>query len=147
VAQKKILIILWIVALLVGLFLYNRYEFVPSDTNNQKDPAGAPSNQPGEKNNKSEGFNRRPEKIIYTKHARCRMACRQINEMEIKEILARGIINRQKSDPASRPDPKYALEGLTRDGQQVRIIFAESDRGMVVVTVIDLEKEWNCNCK
>jgi hypothetical protein len=46
-----------------------------------------------------------------------------------------------------QPDPKYALEGLTKDGQEVRIIFANSPRGIVVVTVIDLENEWKCNCK
>ena len=43
---------------------------------------------------------------------------------------------------AFMPDPKYALEGNTHDGQHVRIIFANSPRGPVVVTVIDLEKEW-----
>ena len=145
--KKKLLTILWVVAILVGLFLFSRDDFPQANRNNQKDPAGAPSNPPSDKDNKESGFNRRPERIIYSKHARCRMACRQIDEREIQEILDKGRINLQKSDPASRPDPKYAVEGLTRDGQEVRIIFAESERGTVVVTVIDLQKEWNCNCK
>jgi hypothetical protein len=93
------------------------------------------------------GFNRRVSKLIYTKHARCRMACRHIDESEVKEILEQGTINDQKSEPAGRPDPKYALEGRTHDGQQVRIIFAPADRGMVVITVIDLGSDWTCNCK
>jgi hypothetical protein len=75
------------------------------------------------------------------------MNCRNIDESEVKEILEKGIINYSKSEPASRPDPKYALEGRTHDNQRVRIIFAPADRGMVVITVIDLEKEWSCNCK
>ena len=75
------------------------------------------------------------------------MACRHIDETEVKDILASGRINYQKSDPASRPDPRYALEGRTRDGQEVRIVFAAADKGMVVITVIDLQKEWSCNCK
>jgi hypothetical protein len=92
-------------------------------------------------------IDRHPGKLIYTKHARCRMDCRHIDEAEVAEILAKGRINYRKSEPAGRPDPKYALEGTTRDGQDVRIIFAPAKRGMVVITVIDLETEWSCNCR
>lgn len=95
------------------------------------------------------GFDRRhgDGKLIYTKHARCRMACRHIDESEVQEILQTGAINERKSEPAARPDPKYALEGRTHDGQQVRIIFAPADRGMVVITVIDLDTDWSCDCR
>lgn len=75
------------------------------------------------------------------------MKCRHIDETEVKEILEKGRVNYEKSEPAARPDPKFAVEGRTRDQQQVRIVFAQADRGLVVVTVIDLEKEWRCNCK
>jgi hypothetical protein len=75
------------------------------------------------------------------------MDCRQISESEVMTILKDGVINYQKSDMRGQPDPKYALEGTTSDGQFVRIVFANSPRGIVVVTVIDLEKEWKCNCK
>jgi hypothetical protein len=92
-------------------------------------------------------IDRHPGKLIYTKHARCRMDCRHIDEAEVEDILAKGRINYRKSEPAGRPDPKYALEGATRDGQQVRIIFAPAKRGMVVITVIDLDTDWSCNCK
>ena len=102
-----------------------------------------PSDRPG----REVGFDRRTGKLIYTKHARCRMACRHIDESEVQDILANGTVNERKSDPAARPDPKYALEGRTHDGQQVRIIFAPSDRGMVVITVIDLDTNWSCDCK
>jgi hypothetical protein len=84
--------------------------------------------------------------LILTKHARCRMDCRHIDESEIKEILQQGHINSRKSDPAARPDPKYAYEGTTHDGQQVRIIAAPTNRGTVIITVIDLKIEWSCNC-
>ena len=85
--------------------------------------------------------------FIYTKHAKCRMDCRQIDEQEVKEIFQKGTINYSKSQLNDKPDPKYALEGVTDDGQQVRIIFATSTRGMVVITVIDLKEEWPCACK
>jgi hypothetical protein len=95
----------------------------------------------------SEVINRHPDHLIYTKHARCRMNCRHIDESEVQEILEKGRINYRKSEPAGRPDPKYALEGTTRDGQSVRIVFAPAKRGMVVITVIDLGTEWSCDCK
>ncbi|WP_081168312.1 DUF4258 domain-containing protein [Niastella populi] len=108
------------------------------------DRAPAPDNNL----NGSDGvIDRHPGKLIYTRHARCRMDCRHIDEAEVEEILAEGRINYRKSEPAGRPDPKYALEGTTRDGQQVRIIFAPAKRGMVVITVIDLDTDWSCNCK
>ncbi|MGN6436852.1 MAG: DUF4258 domain-containing protein [Agriterribacter sp.] len=92
-------------------------------------------------------FNRRLEPIIYTKHARCRMGCRHIDEGEVKDILYNGTINYSKSDLQGKPDPKYALEGITADKQQVRIIFAPSKKGMVVITCIDMEEEWSCDCR
>jgi Domain of unknown function (DUF4258) len=92
-------------------------------------------------------LNRNSSRIIYTKHAKCRMGCRRIDASEVEEILQRGTINYQKSDLRSSSDPKYALEGITHDGQRVRIIIANSPRGAVLITVIDLEKEWHCNCK
>ena len=91
-------------------------------------------------------FDRNTAPIIYTKHARCRMDCRRIDESEVKEILQKGTINYTKSDPNDKPDPKYALEGITHDGQEVRIVFAPSKKGMVVITVIDLKEEWQCDC-
>ncbi|MBN8788569.1 MAG: DUF4258 domain-containing protein [Terrimonas sp.] len=94
-----------------------------------------------------EGFNRNLMPIIYTKQARCRMGCRHIDEDEVKQILLNGRINYKKSQLNSKPDPKYALEGYTADNQHVRIIFAPSQRGMVVITVIDVNEEWQCDCK
>jgi Domain of unknown function (DUF4258) len=92
-------------------------------------------------------LNRNASSLIYSKHARCRMDCRHISESEVVEVLKKGHINYSKSDMRGQPDPKYAIEGVTIDGQEVRIIFANSPRGIVVVTVIDLENEWKCNCK
>ena len=92
------------------------------------------------------GLSRNISRIIYTKHAKCRMDCRLIDVSEVQEILQKGEINYQKSDLRANPDPKYALEGRTHDGQHVRIVFAGSSRGTVVVTVIDLENEKHCNC-
>ncbi len=101
------------------------------------------SRDPGE----VRGMQRDPGSIVYTKHAKCRMDCRQITEDEVKQVLLEGKINYSKSEPNGKPDPKYALEGTSADGQQLRIVFAADEGKMVVVTAIDLGKEWPCACE
>jgi hypothetical protein len=91
-------------------------------------------------------LDRSPEKLIFTRHARCRMECRTVTEGEVRGILEKGRVNYQKSELQAKPDPKYAVEGYSEDGQHLRIIFAPSRKGMVVITCIDLNKEWQCNC-
>ena len=103
-------------------------------------------NQPGNINN-NDPINRNETHLIYTRHARCRMDCRHITETEIKEILQHGEIDYKKSEPNGHPDPKYALEGNTNEGQHLRIIFAPTDRGLIVITCIELGVEWQCDCK
>jgi hypothetical protein len=93
-----------------------------------------------------EPFDRSIEKIIYTKHARCRMECRHIDETEVKEILQEGQLNTARIEEDDR-GKTYPLEGVTHDKQRVRIVFAPKQDELVVVTVIDLDKEWNCDCR
>lgn len=92
-----------------------------------------------------EPINRNIEKIIYSKHARCRMDCRHIDESEVKEILKEGVINYAKVEESEK-GKTYPLEGTTHDQQHVRIVFAPHENELVVVTVIDLDKDWSCNC-
>ena len=47
---------------------------------------------PAANENRTEGFDRRYNNLVITKHARCRMACRHIDESEIKEILQSGML-------------------------------------------------------
>nr|WP_303626681.1 DUF4258 domain-containing protein [Ferruginibacter sp. HRS2-29] len=91
------------------------------------------------------GFDRAASRIVYSKHARCRMDCRHIDESEVKEILQRGNINTEKIEQGNK-GTSYPLEGITHDKQRVRIVFAPHESEMVVVTVIDLDKEWQCDC-
>jgi Domain of unknown function (DUF4258) len=92
------------------------------------------------------GFDRNTNNIIFSRHARCRMDCRKIDEDEVKQILRNGTINRKKIQSDKR-GITYPVEGYTRDKQHVRIVFAPKDNGLVVVTVIDLETEWKCDCR
>lgn len=99
-----------------------------------------------EKTDEIEGFNRNTSNIIFSKHAKCRMDCRKIDESEVKEILKNGKINYKKIQSDKR-GKTYPVEGYTHDRQHVRIVFAPKDDGLVVVTVIDLETDWKCDCK
>ena len=86
------------------------------------------------------------KKLIYTRHAECRMDCRYISESEIKDILKRGKINHRKSKPYDAPCPSYAVEGVTKDNQEVRIVFAKCDYATKVITAIDLGRKYSCHC-
>jgi hypothetical protein len=101
---------------------------------------------PSDNQNRDEGFNRRTSHIYYSKHALCRMECRHIDESEVKEILESGQVNYSKIESDTR-GKTYPLEGVTHDHQHVRIVFAPKDDGVLVVTCIDLDTEWPCDCK
>ena len=94
-------------------------------------------------------FRDREAEYFFTKHARCRMKCRSITQKEVKEIVSKAKVNYKKSDLQASRGPKYALEGYTsRDRQHIRVIVAPKQKHLSVVTVIDLDKEWECpSCK
>ena len=96
--------------------------------------------------NRDRGFDRRVSYLQYSNHAKCRMNCRHITQAEVKEIMQDGKINYSKSDLQNSRCPRYAVEGITKDNQDVRIIFAQCNDNTTVVTVIDLEKNWTCDC-
>jgi hypothetical protein len=95
---------------------------------------------------RNKGFDRRISYLEFSNHAKCRMQCRKISQAEIEEIMQNGKINYNKSDIQNTRCPRYAVEGVTSDNQEVRIVFAQCDEKTTVVTVIDLEKEWSCSC-
>jgi Domain of unknown function (DUF4258) len=96
--------------------------------------------------NNTTPFDRHVARLIYTKHARCRMECRHIDETEVKEILDNGRVNYDKIEETDK-GKSYPLEGVTHDKQHVRIVFAPKKENLVVVTVIDLDRDWHCDCR
>lgn len=93
----------------------------------------------------------RHHKLVYTRHARCRMECREISEAEVEYILATGVINeaksREENEEADGHCPTYALEGNTKDGQHVRIVYGACPKITKVITTIDLGEDHKCNCR
>lgn len=110
-----------------------------------EDSKGEPSQSFTEKDLQFEG-----RQIKLTHHARCRMDCRTIDVAEIQEIINKKQINQRKSkpNPPNGKCPSYAYEGRTgRDNQRLRIILGECEDAPIIITVIDLENEYQCNCK
>lgn len=120
----KATLTLVLVLLLLAVFLFKRWQEPPA----------------------REAFDRRPDKLYYTRHALCRMDCREISEQDIREILKKGVINLNKSNRRDRPCPTFALQGRTSDGERLRVIFAQCTDETKVVTCYNLDKEFECHC-
>ena len=125
----------WLLFLAAAIFLY----WIKS---NQR---GGSNNTTPSSSEVTAQLNRKQINISYSKHARCRMDCRHIDEMEVKEILESGVINYNKVEKDEQ-GISIPLEGVTRDGQKVRIVFAPKKNKTIVVTAIDLNKDWPCDC-
>ncbi|RYY58666.1 MAG: DUF4258 domain-containing protein [Chitinophagaceae bacterium] len=152
--NRKWLPYLLILGVAIALFLVRRWnEPAGKDvrTTNRTTPAASPKKTGRTASvpeiNRNRGFDRRTSFLEYTRHAKCRMECRHITQVEVEEIMDVGTINYGKSDVQAKPCPEYAVEGNTADGQRVRIVFAQCDQKTKVVTVIDLGKEWSCSCE
>ena len=74
------------------------------------------------------------------------MDCRNISMDELKEIIQVGRLNKNKSGIGSKGDSTFALEGTSRDNQEIRVVVSPTEKGLVVITCIDLKNEWSCNC-
>jgi ectoine hydroxylase-related dioxygenase (phytanoyl-CoA dioxygenase family) len=147
--SKKILPVLLLVAMAILALFIKRCQNTSSSeapTKTTKTTKAAPQSA-NNSTGSSEKLDRNASKLFFTKHAKCRMACRHITQKEVREILAKGTVNYKKSELDDPKGPTYAVEGQTSDRQQVRIIFAPKQQHLTVVTVIDLDKEYKCNCK
>jgi len=131
-----ILIVLMVVAIVV-IKLVKGNNTTPAKpkttTTNPKDPASSV--------NRDHGFDRRTSYLT-----NCRMDCRKISKAEVEEIMKDGKINYNKSDIQNARCPRYAVEGTTKDNQRVRIVYAQCNESTTVVTVIDLETDFECHC-
>ncbi len=85
--------------------------------------------------------------LVYTKHAKCRMECREVSRNEVVEIISGNKINIKKSNYNDKPCPTIAYEGRSSDGQLLRVVVADCEPKDKVVTVIDLETDFKCTCE
>jgi hypothetical protein len=75
------------------------------------------------------------------------MDCREITEAEIASVIQSGTINTKKSDSRDKPCPTIAYEGTGTDGHKLRIVIADCESNDKVVTVIDLDQDYFCECE
>ncbi len=142
----------FILLIMLGLYLLKGLDdpLNPSPRNNYPDQGEEQNDNkpPGPRDNIDLGeTGYRGKDFIYTKHARCRMGCRKIDKGEVAYVLENGKINQRKSNPSDRPCPTYSYEARSDDGQMIRAVIAECDRSVKLITVIDLENNYRCNCK
>jgi hypothetical protein len=137
----------YLIILVLAIILFFVKRCKADNTNNPKrDVTNNNPKDPSSGINRNRGFDRRVSYIEYTEHAKCRMQCRKISQAEVEEIMRDGKINYAKSEVNDSPCPTYALEGITKDDQRVRIVFAQCDLKTKVVTSIDLDTDWECHC-
>jgi Domain of unknown function (DUF4258) len=142
--KKLIPYILLLILFVVALFV-KRYRDQDNPIPNSTSVAKEKRNTSTESKNNLNVFRDPDAEYFFTKHARCRMDCRSITQKEVKEIVRKAEVNYNKSDLDAAQGPKYALEGYTsKDRQHVRIIVAPKQKHLSIVTVIDLDKEWEC---
>lgn len=154
-SMKKAAPYILLIFLLLVLVLVRRCKSINNQTDNQKDKKKTEDiRKPADENTDKQKTNldafRDPTSDYYfTKHARCRMKCRHITQEEVKEIVQKAEVNYHKSELDAAQGPKYAIEGYTSgDQQHVRIIVAPKERHLSIVTVIDLDNDWECpSCK
>lgn len=127
---------------LVGFIQYSTGDAGVADNRNQQD-----TRQKSSDYYDIDEISYKGKKIILTKHAKCRMGCREIDAYEVGEILDNGRINQRKSSPNGKPCPTYSLEGQSRDGQRVRVVIADCRDIVKIITVIDLDNKYECSCK
>ncbi len=138
-----ILILLMVIAIIIIKQCKSGKEPAPRPkvTNNDK-----PKDPASNKTDRDKAFDRRTSYLEYSNHAKCRMQCRKISQAEVEDIMRDGKINYNKSDLQNARCPRYAVEGVTRDDQRVRIVYAQCNESTTVVTVIDLETDFKCSC-
>mgnify|MGYP003867479115 CR=1 FL=1 len=127
---------------------------VPNAAKDSKGTIGEPSHKVEEPTSPiaSKEFTERDlsykgKQVVITRHARCRMGCREIDAFEIQEVINQDKINYRKNKPAQAGRcASIAYEGTTRDRQHVRVIVGDCDRDPIIITVIDLGNKYNCTC-
>jgi len=142
--MKKAAPYLILIVLAVAVLIVRKCKYGNSTTSKYRTTSNG-RQSPGDVN-RDRGFDRRISYLQYSNHAKCRMVCRHISQDEVEEAMKEGKINYRKSDIQNSRCPRYAVEEVTKDNQRVRIVFAQCNNYTEVVTVIDLDTEWTCDC-
>ena len=76
------------------------------------------------------------------------MACRNISEQNVMNILKNGDVNFEESNVRNTPRPYYAMEGAIAGDKIIRVIVTTIDSIAEIETAIALEvQKDSCDCK
>jgi hypothetical protein len=64
-----------------------------------------------------------------------------LRDLKRKRFSKKGKINYGKSEPNGHPDPKYAMDGYTRAGQHLRVVFTPTEKGLFSLDDIQTLKQ------
>lgn len=90
-------------------------------------------------------FHHDPSELLLTEHARCRMACRDIDRGTLEDTYQNGELNCDKSGMRDG-SYRYAVEKRDHKGDIIRIILVEENNHHKVITAIRLDKPDQCEC-
>lgn len=80
-------------------------------------------------------------KFIPVHHAKIRLNGRQVTIQEVQQAVKNGFHEKKKD--SYKPEHggwNYSIRGKTINGRTLRIILAIDSSGMLIITVIDLDK-------
>ncbi len=108
-------------------------------------PAQAPSTPPASAEASSLQGEMLARPLDITRHGACRMDCRKIDQGEAMTVLREGTLDPSRTR-TDGPCPSHAIEGTGTDGHRLRVVFAECRDETRLVTAIDLDQDWPCDC-
>jgi hypothetical protein len=85
-------------------------------------------------------------KLYFTKMATCKMECLTVSEAELRSVLKDGLVNVERSE-LDTPEKKFAIEGMSSDGKELRVIAVPKGNALLMITVIRTDKKEQCDCK
>lgn len=88
--------------------------------------------------------------LVITDNGKCRMKCKNITEEDVKALMTYGDVNYSESQVHEKPCPFYAVDGKSKDGREIRIVYrlCTNDSLTEVITALDLSAGIDtCECK
>ncbi len=85
----------------------------------------------------------------FSEHAKCILACKQITEEEVRDVLKNGEVNFSESDTRGVPCPSYAIEGSSHN-KKLRVLLTvfERDSTAEITTAMNMEAgKDTCKCR
>ena len=84
--------------------------------------------------------------ISYSDRSKCLMECGNITTEAINDLLASGDVNFGDSDVHREPCPYYVIEGETKAGRELRLVFAKCDSVAELTSATDIDAASPCRC-